>query len=1425
MATLPRPGVEISQEIVTESPTVLTPSLVPCIVGPCFQIVSPITSAGLLNSGAQVTTAALIISSTVSDPALLSGKVMRVSVSGGDAQTIQFPVTINNVGISHALITTTINKQLTGAVAEFKNNKLTLKTESKGATSSLKLLTVDPPATDAYSDLGLSSFEDKLITGSSAYANLSYKVPYTSLPSPLADVSEIVLQGSGIDIFRYFNNTLTQFSETSAINWNSYTPIDSSSGATDTLGTDSNAITSAHQPAYNLGRTKLFGKPSVGTKTNTLANLGRSASLTIPLAHDNSPFAAGSKWPDVTGARYLKVSAVGTEPVVDNPAASPGAYVGSSGNAVQVSITSGLTESATWTDGNDTLSIVVVPGTTTLDQLRTAINGVTGITGKIKIELAFPESDKGDVALFATDDPVDSIYRLAGGIDPTNFAPTNVAAEQAHVMGAVHVTSGATGDDLGVTGKVLEVSIDGGDFISTTFTSNDPVVTAINTALGTVANCTSVPAQKNSLAESFAALRIQTTSINKHDSTIELRASDKTVIENLFGGYKTRTETVTSPTLSSNNRVLDPLVSGTDYNELAETSNEKAISRGSFTASVSNCLSIGSLLFDGGDDLSAFANAPVTLELAHSTNGGDTDTTPAFTVTTLAPLSGAPDITELATALDAAIHGTPEDDLVGFSVAILGVAGSKLMVYDKTGLAGGAVRVSTAFTTAGLAGALDPGGTIFTNDTTGYSATESVTLTFKDSGADGALQLSSSNNFSNTKVGGSLTVDPDIDLVISGSHGLNHSNGEFTLAFAGDSFNAPPNELPIALALTNTSEVTLTYSRVHACCTGPLSPSYTTRLFHGDSGQTLLGDLLYNNGSVLGRVVAVEDYVLGTNTYTNAQLVLSEYAVDAGATVSDWYITAEGLVSGDDRVGAEATYSDLEGTINVKHALIRNGAGIANAGSSAPVYVEYKALRKDVTSSAKDPGLLVFNNAAEVESLIGPISQENPLAFGLSLAFLNAPSISLSAIGVDETTADAPDGTVDAYDRALDFLELKEVYSIAPLTQDREVHKLLNLHVQALSQPVAKKERMAIVCPALPTEKEPTLVISGTATLGPAINNKYILTFEDETLNIPVALNGKTDANGNTINGAVLATYDTVPGIYVDRAGDAFKYIVSGTPATNQVEITVEPGIYLPGGGPGTGGNDDGYYKTDGSALADFPATGELVTIFVRQAAISTSTTAGKLSACEALAEIAGGATGYQNRRLVMLQPEQVGTTLDGTEILVPGHYLGAAVAAMIGQQNPSQPFTNLPMVGFTRPVGSSDKFSETQMATAAAGGVYWVIQDVAGGSLASRHQLTTDVTSLKTRELSILKSVDYLAKLIRNQVKRFVGRNNITKALLETVSLGIGGALANATGSVVASATLTRIAQDPTNLDTIQVEISVTPFYPANSIKITIFV
>jgi hypothetical protein len=161
----------------------------------------------------------------------------------------------------------------------------------------------------------------------------------------------------------------------------------------------------------------------------------------------------------------------------------------------------------------------------------------------------------------------------------------------------------------------------------------------------------------------------------------------------------------------------------------------------------------------------------------------------------------------------------------------------------------------------------------------------------------------------------------------------------------------------------------------------------------------------------------------------------------------------------------------------------------------------------------------------------------------------------------------------------------------------------------------------------------------------------------------------------------------------------------------------------------------------------------------------------------------------------------------------------------MVGLYDPAQPFTNFPMVGFSAPLGSSDLFTEPHMATAAAGGVYWVIQEVEGGSLVSRHQLTTDVAGLKTRELSIIKSVDYVAKIIRNQVKALIGKNNITPGLLDTISLSIQSALHSTIGTAVASASLSKIGVSSESKDQIACEVALVPFYPANVIKVTIFV
>jgi hypothetical protein len=88
-----------------------------------------------------------------------------------------------------------------------------------------------------------------------------------------------------------------------------------------------------------------------------------------------------------------------------------------------------------------------------------------------------------------------------------------------------------------------------------------------------------------------------------------------------------------------------------------------------------------------------------------------------------------------------------------------------------------------------------------------------------------------------------------------------------------------------------------------------------------------------------------------------------------------------------------------------------------------------------------------------------------------------------------------------------------------------------------------------------------------------------------------------------------------------------------------------------------------------------------------------------------------------------MTAPDQCGVSISGLEQLVEGYYMNAGIAGMIGQQPPQQGFTNFPMTGYTRVVGSDDSFSNTQMNIGAAGGVYWIVQDVPNGPLTRSSQ------------------------------------------------------------------------------------------------------
>lgn len=563
---------------------------------------------------------------------------------------------------------------------------------------------------------------------------------------------------------------------------------------------------------------------------------------------------------------------------------------------------------------------------------------------------------------------------------------------------------------------------------------------------------------------------------------------------------------------------------------------------------------------------------------------------------------------------------------------------------------------------------------------------------------------------------------------------------------------------------------------------------------YGRAFKPKAGDSLYADGEFLGTINQVAPGAVKTDLRLDRKLSF------ATTLKKNWYLIAKNISSTlpSDRPMPDLVV-DLTGDITVKHDVLRDTKGNPVATTLDPIVIAYKALRLDVTAAAENSALLTFEDTTELETALAPLDTDNPLGLGLFLALLNAPTVTVSGLGVDAISADAPNGTLLAYSKAMTFLESEEVYALAPLTHDPTVHQAFQTHVNAMSDPDAKGERIVLINPDMPDRKLDTLVGSGTDGDSTGVTNE----FDTKVSNIAaLLLAAGVDPSG---------TIEVSDGVFLDIATDSKKYNISGIAGSVvTIRVTFAPGE-----------NDDSYYST-----SNLPSTliSESFNIKVRGDKLETST--GDPDYAKIAETYAALATSYGDRRVTMTAPDQCGVSISGLEQLVSGFYLNCGIAGMIGQQPPQQGFTNFPMTGYTRVVGSNDSFSEKQMSVGAAGGVYWIIQDVANGPLTSRHQLTTDTSSIEKRELSITRVVDYTAKFMRAGLRNFIGKFNITQGFLDTLSTVVQGQLSYLTeAGVLIGGDLNNIVQDTTAPDTVLIDVTLDVPYPCNYIRLTLVV
>ena len=499
-------------------------------------------------------------------------------------------------------------------------------------------------------------------------------------------------------------------------------------------------------------------------------------------------------------------------------------------------------------------------------------------------------------------------------------------------------------------------------------------------------------------------------------------------------------------------------------------------------------------------------------------------------------------------------------------------------------------------------------------------------------------------------------------------------------------------------------------------------------------------------------------------------------------------------------------YLDDASVLHIQSEIIRDlvtGYPLDQTFNTSTLYIQFKALRLDVTAVAKVAGVIRIADVATLSAVLDPLTEDNPLGLAGFMMMINAPTYEIKLLGVDEVTPAAMTGTSAAYARAASLLEAEEVYALAPLSQDEVVGGLWRTHVQVMSEPEQGGERIVFFNKPMPTRKNPAIALSGTQANSTSTANQLLL-------------------DGNPAPGLIAAGIN--PGLPIPETAEVYtefevegqvrRYSVSSVSgALANFRITFSD--------PNT--NLDGFYST---VAFNVNLVNAPYAVKVRGASLAIPGSNPVRMDYSLMAEtVADANSGYHNRRAYSVFPDTIKTVIAGIEKALPGYYACAAICGMVASQPPQQGFTNFPMTGVTGVVGT-EKFTKRQLNIIAGGGTYILIQDAIGGPVSSRHQLSTDLTSIETRELSITKVVDFTAKFLRLAVRKFIGINNINASLLDSLGTTVNAVLKFLEGSgVLNGSNLNNLAQDKVNRDTVLIDVTLDVPYPCNYIRLTLVV
>lgn len=380
---------------------------------------------------------------------------------------------------------------------------------------------------------------------------------------------------------------------------------------------------------------------------------------------------------------------------------------------------------------------------------------------------------------------------------------------------------------------------------------------------------------------------------------------------------------------------------------------------------------------------------------------------------------------------------------------------------------------------------------------------------------------------------------------------------------------------------------------------------------------------------------------------------------------------------------------------------------------SAAVFVEYRAW---LTTYAGVIGSVTSSGG--VVAALGPVVPDNPLAWGVYMAALNAGGATVYFSSVSD-----PDDLDDWLVSLSKTEGLSNIYNVVPLSSSRSVQDAFVGHADAQSDPAVGNWRGTVLAAEVGTVGvvvDETLSSDEGVILATLADDPTVTGTQYTRLSVPAA-NSKFQTNGV-------------------RAGDTVRYLY-GVDASGQVtysEFTVDTVV---------------------SESTLTLLTGHTVAVPVASKVEIWRT----YTAADHTALIKAQVARFENKRVVAV----ANPTVTGGGYEFAGYFAAAAVAGLRSGTLPHRPLTNVTLTGIDGMGTVAAALSGSQLNEIAEEGGWWIYRDMAG-SVYNRHGRTTDTGVLANREESVRSNFDSISRSFRATYLQYIGATTITESLLE---------------------------------------------------------